>query len=278
MVCLCVLAAGASVGVVGYETAERALQPPRDEPRSTPQARGLAFEDVAFATEDGVDIRGWWIPAGPGAPVVVFLHGYGASKAQSLSVAPFLHRAGYHVLAFDFRAHGASGGSYTTLGLDETKDVRAAMAWLGGRPEADRDRVALFGWSMGGAAAILAGALPGVRALVADSSFAALDDVIGRVMPAPLAILCVAFATWKVGRSPGEAKPEDAARRLDLPLLIIQGLDDDVARASDAEALHAAAKRSELWLVPDAGHTGARYADPSGYQAHVLGFLRGAFV
>ena len=278
------VASGGLVAAISWEGAERAVHPPRHHPPVTPASRGLAFEDVAFATEDGLTLRGWWVPASPGAPVVVFLHGYGASKAQALSVAPFLHRAGYAVLAFDFRAHGASDGTHTTLGLEEARDLRAALGWLGTRPEADRDRVALFGWSMGAAVALLAGGqLPGVKALVADSAFAALDQVILRVLPAatglpafPFATLCVTFASWKVGHSPREARPADAARDLDVPLLIIQGLDDDVARESDAEAIHAAAKRSELWLVPGARHTGARHADPAGYEAHVLGFLRDA--
>lgn len=278
------VASGGLVAAISWEGADRAIHPPRSHPPVTPAARGLAYEDVTFATEDGLSLRGWWAPAAPGAPVVVFLHGYGASKAQSLAVLPFLHRAGYAVLAFDFRAHGASDGDHTTLGLEEVRDLRGALAWLGTRPEADTDRVALFGWSMGAAVALLAGPMPGVRGLVVDSAFAALDQVIDRVLPSstglpafPFATLCVAFASWKVGHEPSEARPADAARDLDAPLLIIQGLDDAVAKESDAEAIHAAAKRSELWLVPSAGHTGARHADPAGYEQHVLSFLKGAF-
>lgn len=280
-----VLLVGSTVlaAAVSWEAADRAVHPPRSHPPVTPASRGLAYEEVRFATEDGLTLRGWWMPAGADAPVVVFLHGYAASKAQSLAVAPFLHRAGYAVLAFDFRAHGASDGDHTTLGLEETRDLRAALAWLATREDADATRVALFGWSMGAAVALLAGPLPGVRALVTDSAFAALDQVLDRVIPEttglpafPFATLFTAFAALEVGHRPSEARPAEAARGLDLPLLIIQGLDDDVARESDAEAIHAAAKRSELWLVPGARHTGARHADPAGYERTVVGFLESA--
>lgn len=281
---LTALLVAGSVGVaaIGWEAADRAVHPPRQASHATPERRGLDYEDVAFQTDDGWTLRGWWIPAPTAeeAPVVVFLHGYGASKAQALSVAPFLHRAGYAVLAFDFRAHGESDGAFTTLGLEETRDVRAAVEYVATREDADAWNVTLFGWSMGAAAALLAGPLPGVRAVVVDSAFAAADEVITRVLAsrAPLlfAQLCIEFASWKVGRRASDARPADAARDLDLPLLIIQGLDDDVARASDAEAIHAAAKRSQIWLVPGAKHTGARLAEPAEYESRVLTFLLSA--
>src|SRR5205823_689619 len=100
---------GFTVGVVSYEAADRLVHPPRDLETRTPASVGLSFERTTLLTEDRLRLAAWWMPAvAPDAPTVVFLHGYGASKAQSLAVAPFLHQAGYQVLAFDFRAHGES--------------------------------------------------------------------------------------------------------------------------------------------------------------------------
>lgn len=278
------LLATVGLAAVGWEAADRMVHPERDGSTATPARRGLAYERVEFASEDGVPLVGWWMPAEPGSPVVVFLHGYQSSKVQSLAVAPFLHEAGYAVLAFDFRAHGDSGGDRTTLGLEEPRDVRGALAWLRERDDADTENIVLFGWSMGAAAAIRTGAEPGVRGIVTDSGFAALDEVIWRVihgatgLPAfPFAGPSTMIASLKLGHAASEDRPAASARSLSIPLFIIQGLEDDLANESDAKKLHEAAPLSQVWLVPGAAHTGARRADPAGYESRVVDFLEQAF-
>lgn len=278
----------ALLGGVGYEVADRLVHPPRDLPRVTPADRGLPYERVAFTAEDGIQLTGWWMPAtrltgAVESPTVLFLHGYGASKAQSLSVAPFLVRAGYNVLAFDFRAHGESGGGYTTVGLEEVKDVAAAWGFLASRPDVALDRVAILGWSMGGATGLNAAeALPEARAFIVDSTFASLENVVSHTLPAftglptqPFGGVGILFASMMVGRGVWENEPARAIAQFDRPLLIIQGMMDPIAQPdTDGAALHdAAGPFSELWLVPDADHVNARRVDPAAYEDRVLGFL-----
>lgn len=277
------LLVGGLVGAVSYELADRLLHPPRELRDATPAWRGLDYERIGLATDDGVPLVGWWVPAEEARGTVVFLHGYGASKAQSLAVLPFLHRAGYHVLTFDFRAHGESGGTYTTVGLEEARDVRAAVEWLRGRPEAATDRVALFGWSMGGAAALIAAPdLPEVEAVITDSTFARLDNVVSHSLSAftglphrPFGTLSILFASWMAHRSVTDNEPVGFAQHLGRPLLVIQGDRDPIARAeSDGEPLaRAAGVFGELWIVPEADHVNARRADPAAYEARVVEFL-----
>ena len=278
------VATGAVVVGVSYEAADRLVHPPRETSARTPETVGLGFARERLVTDDGLHLSAWWIPvAAPGAPTVVFLHGYGASKVQALDVAPFLHAAGYNVLAFDFRAHGESEGTYTTFGLDEVLDVRAALAWLHDFAAVNDTRVALFGWSMGAAAALNSARATGeihVAALVLDSPFAALDDVTSTAfqretgLPAhPFAELSVRIASWMIHKSVEDDRPVDRARGLTLPLLIIQGLSDSLVPRQDAVELHEAAGESELWLVPHADHVDAVHTDPQGYEQHVLEFL-----
>lgn len=276
------LAFAASVAI-SYETADRLVHPPRELSVDTPADKGLAYEDVRFGTSDGLTLSGWWIPYPQARGTVVFLHGYTASKSQSLAVVPFLHAAGYNVLAFDFRAHGDSEGAYTTIGLDEAQDVRAAVAYLRERGDVGPGSIALFGWSMGAAAAINAARdLPEVKALVADSSFARLDSLTGRSLDAftglpqwPFAPLTLAMAARMTGRDVGENAPERSAHELQRPLLVIQGLLDSLARPeSDGMALAAAGgDHAQLWLVPGATHVNARSEAPGEYESRVLAFL-----
>jgi len=48
-----------------------------------------------------------------------------------LRLIPWLHEAGYNVMALDFRGHGDSDKRPTTLGREEVLDVQAALDWLG---------------------------------------------------------------------------------------------------------------------------------------------------
>jgi pimeloyl-ACP methyl ester carboxylesterase len=282
MAALGLLTAG-GVAVVGYSAADRLVHPPREHDPNTPAIVGLAYANVSFVTADGLRLAGWWMPApgGAAAPVVVFLHGYGASKVQSLNVAPFLHRAGYAVLAFDFRAHGDSQGAYTTVGIDEVSDVKAALTWLGTRPDADASRVALFGWSMGAATAINAAAHGlHVKALVLDSPFASLDAVAANLLtrttglPAfPLVTVSFAFAQWMTHRAISDDDPASAAADVASPLLVIEGRSDELVGRGGEAVDHAAGPNATLWIVPGAGHLTALQEEPAEYQARVLAFL-----
>lgn len=278
-----VVVAGLGVAGVSYYAADKLVHPPRVASDATPAERGLAYERVLFTARDGVRLVGWWMPAEAEARgTVVFLHGYGASKQQSLSVAGFLHRAGYHVLAFDFRAHGESGGDHTTVGVDEVRDVLGALDWLGVQPGVDPDRVALFGWSMGAATAINAAAsAPHVRAIVADSSFTSLADVAARALGSaaglperPFGDMALTWASWMTHHSPADDEPVRAVRDVHRPILLIQGLADRLLQPTDGRELKdAAGDEGELWLVPDAPHLDAHryYADE--YEQRVVAFL-----
>lgn len=281
------LATGA-VAYVGYAAADRFIHPARDTDARTPAIEGLAFTNISFETKDGLKLAGWWIPApnDPTAPTVIFLHGYGASKAQSLGVASFLHNAGYHVLAFDFRAHGQSEGRFTTVGIDEVDDVRAALDWLASRPDVDASRVALFGWSMGAATALNSAAhdLP-IRALVLDSPFASLDVVAARMLTRstglptyPFAAASFVWAQWMTHHAITDDKPVRSAPQVATPLFVIQGQSDSILGTDDGKDVRAAAgANATFWLVPGAGHLDAVNEAPVEYQAKVLGFLARAF-
>lgn len=282
LVVVALLGAGAVVAV-SWQSAEELIHPVRERAAESPSNLSLSYEDVTLVTDDGLRLAGWWMPAqAPSRGTVVFLHGYGDSKAQALEVAPFLHEGGYGVLAFDFRAHGDSEGQTTTVGLVETEDVEAAVRHVLSRDDAD-PRIALFGWSMGAAAGLNAAEdLPEVQAIVSDSGFATLENIAGNSITHftglpqyPFGPLAVLFAGWKVGHDVGDNRPVDRMADLGRPVLVIQGEADDIAFASDdGRALaDAAPPGSDYWLVPGASHVQAIAVEPEAYEARVLAFL-----
>jgi pimeloyl-ACP methyl ester carboxylesterase len=128
-------------------------------------------EDVTFQSTDGVRLKGWVLHGAPKRAPVVLCHDLGESKNSVINLAIALNKAGFTVLAFDFRGHGASGGDRSTLGVEESRDVLGAVDFVAGLPEADVDarRIGVFGAGMGAHAAVLAAAdRPTARVLVLD--------------------------------------------------------------------------------------------------------------
>ena len=276
------LAAGASALIFYYFTRARGVWGTSEPPL------GVAEEVVFRSAEDGTAINGWYFRArgaGPGAAVVL-CHGAWTGRRQCLPLALALHRAGFHVLAFDFRAHGASGGTRITLGYHEASDIIGAVGFLAGRPEVARGQIGVVGISMGAAAAIRAAArCPAIAAVVADSAFASFVDAlryafyrVGWLPSRPLAALTLRWARWRVRADPHRFRPVDVVGQIaPRPLLIIHGQDDALVPVRHARQLYrAAGEPKALWILPGVRHARARLDYPDEYLSRVERFLRAA--
>ena len=113
---------------------------------------------VMFPAADGVPIAATVYEAGARpAPAVVLVHMLGRSKDDWSGVALMLQREGITAIAIDLRGHGGSGGSAATL-TPMAQDVRAAVAWLGERPDVRPGAIGLAGASLGANLALLVAA------------------------------------------------------------------------------------------------------------------------
>ena len=112
-------------------------------------------KEVSFIS-GGEQIAAWdYAPAGTEGtvPAVVLAHGLGGVREAGLS--PYAERfaaAGFRVLVFDYRHLGASTGEPRQL-VDvgrQLDDWRAAIAYARQLEGVDPERVAIWGWSLGG--------------------------------------------------------------------------------------------------------------------------------
>jgi pimeloyl-ACP methyl ester carboxylesterase len=217
-------------------------------------------------TDDGVDLAARLLPADePTGVAAVLVHGFAASQddPKVVAVAEALRGAGLHVVTYDSRGHGVSGG-LCTLGDRERHDVAAAVAMA--RDHADE--VVLVGASMGAIAVLRHAAVdPSVAGVVTVSSPSRW-----RFPRTARALLALVMTQTPLGRwvaakylgvrlapdamrGPRPETPEALTRRVQSPLAIVHGRLDRFVLARDAAELHAGATgRCRLDLVDGMGH------------------------
>ena len=131
-----------------WVTARRITTPgPRERKFVTPWELGIPHEEVGFRTEDGILLRGWWLPSQGAQRTIIALHGHRGAKHHCVGIGAALWRRGANVLLFDHRGRGSSEGETISLGHFETVDASAAVGYaLSRAPSAP---VGLIGYSMG---------------------------------------------------------------------------------------------------------------------------------
>ncbi|GAC1630562.1 MAG: hypothetical protein NVS4B7_18990 [Ktedonobacteraceae bacterium] len=147
------------------------LRPGRGEPiPNAADVHALPVEDVSFYNLRGELLLGWLSLAAPGAPVIILTHGTPGNRVSMISRAAFLHNHGLNVLLFDFQSYGKSQGEVSTLGLVESADILAAIAYLHSLQATMFSKIGVLGLSMAATASVLAVSRSrDILALVAES-------------------------------------------------------------------------------------------------------------
>jgi pimeloyl-ACP methyl ester carboxylesterase len=185
---------------------------------ATPDTRvgtDVSFEVPAAPGSTEV-IRLAGIERGTGPAGVVLAHMLGSSQAAWSPMVASLVDEGFHVLTFDFRGHGLSGGSRdpSHAGLDLAAAV-AKIRVLGAK------RVLVIGASLGGTAAVVVAATQDLDGVVTMSAPAAIDSLDARAV----------------------------ASKVTEPSLFIVGASDDPRYVDAARAFYAAAKEPKKLQV-----------------------------
>ena len=304
---------------------ERPPVDPKAEARPlTPSAPGLVHEHISFSVDGSQRVTGILLKRDRGAArraVVIQLHGTGGNKEQLLPRLTTLANSGFVAVAIDGRYHGERAGSkgggapYATAIVDAFNtgrehpffydtvlDVMRLIDYLGTRPDVDRSRIGLGGFSKGGIETYLAAAVdPRIAAAVSghgvqsfgwaldhggwDSRAWTIREALEAVAAEKKVPVNAAFVRQFYDRvAPGIYGQFDAPAMLPLiaprPLLVINGDSDPRTPVAGVRASAAAAERAYgaagardrfvLKLLPDVGHEQTPMYD----QAMVEWFVR----
>ncbi|MBN1880960.1 MAG: alpha/beta fold hydrolase [Deltaproteobacteria bacterium] len=249
----------------------------------TPFETGVPFEKISFVTEDGVELRGWWLP-GTGSRAVIGLNGRMGTKSDLLGVGTYLNKTGFSVLLFDYRGCGESMRATMSMGQLERVDAAAAVEYALSRiPGA---QIGIIGFSLGASLGLVTAASDDrVRAVVADSPFVSSESIVlnrlKRGIPLPLTLVRLWTRWWTRILYGYDSRGLDvvaAAGRLDTTklLFVISRRDSVIPPEHQRRVARAAPVYARVWEHDEADHCGAYFADRRRYVDTIISFFNDA--
>ena len=264
----------ASIITASYRSTQGYLHPGRHgrSENETPNRYGIAYEDIQLVTSDGIELAAWYTSSENGALILV-AHGHG--DRRNLRQYVLYAQNGYGVLAWDFRAHGESGGELSTLGYHEALDVEAALEY--GLSQEGVEHIGAWGGSMGGVAVLEAASRRlEIEAVVVDSAFPTLEDELRWAVTRNVFLPFIRFfAEIETGLDMDMLRPVDRIGEISpRPVMIIQGEADNMIPLDSAQRLYEAAGDPRyLWTETGVSHVGMYDAHPEKYEERVVGFF-----
>ncbi len=281
-------------------------------PDPEPEPPASHRRSLLFHTTDGTLLSGdFWAQPQP-SPTIVICHGYRINRTHMRPVAALEYKYGYNVLLFDFRGHGESESVATSGGNDEIRDLEAALTVVRQQPETLPGKIIIHGFSMGASVALLTDPQPDVAAIVVDSPYARLDEILQRIMhwqltrsskswlpflhplrngfhaltQATLVVSTVMFrlrfghalnARPDTSFQRWQARSKGLIRKSYPPILLIHGMKDSAVPITHAHRIVTQAQAHnitlETYFVEDADHCGAYGYDPQQYIQVLLQFM-----
>jgi alpha-beta hydrolase superfamily lysophospholipase len=270
--------AGERAGVDGYAY-----------PADPAVAAGRPAGEVAVPTPLGPEPA--WLVSGDRDTWVILVHGYNASRTETLRTLAMVARRGYPALAISYRNDPGAPANPDGLrhwGTTEWRDLEAATRFALGRGARD---LVLAGFSMGGAVVasfLLESPLAArVRGVILDSPALDLGEVIdhgaadrdlpvlGTPVPPALTLVAKGIAGVRYDLDWGRLDYVDRAGRLAAPILLFHQAGDPTVPVAISEAL--AADRPDLVTFErfaGDGHVRSWNVDRARYERAVAAFLQ----
>jgi pimeloyl-ACP methyl ester carboxylesterase len=235
-------------------------------------------ESIELESESGATIAGWYVPAHESRGVVVLAHPIRGSRRTMLERAKLFHEADYSVVLIDLRGHGESTGDSITLGFLEQHDVRAAVDFA--RSRHPHEPIAVDGWSLGGAAALMASPLD-IDAMIIEAVYPTIAEAVEnrtRMRVGPLGPLAAAILLTqlepKMGVTADQLRPIDRLANVKCPVLFLAGSDDLHTTAAQTQRMFDRAQEPKQCVIFNgAAHVDLQQFDSERYRSATLDFL-----
>lgn len=258
-----------------WQLAKSAVAPAPAQIDSPPA--NFPCDSYTLKSKSGASIAAWYAAAPIATSesprgVIVPAHPIRGSRRTMLDRARLFRDADYSVVLIDLQAHGESTGEAITMGYSERDDVRAAVEFA--RERHPNEPIAVVGWSLGGAAALMASPLD-IDALILEEVYTTIAEAVAnrtRMRVGPLGPL--AQLEPRLGTTAAELRPIDKIATIGCPVLILAGSEDLHTTREQSEALFTAAgEPKECVFFDGAPHVDLLKFDPDRYREATLRFL-----
>jgi uncharacterized protein len=239
-----------------------------------------SFSPAIISTSDGIKLRGWYIKTDSIVKgTVILFHGHGSKKTSVLAEAAGFRKMGYHTFLLDFRAHGNSGGNTSTIGFDESEDVKLAYDFIKDKGEKN---IVLWGISMGAAAvskAIDDYTLQPSKIILEMPFGSIVEAAEGRIkmmhLPAePLATFITFWGGTEHGFWAFGMKPSEFVKKIKCPTLLQWGKNDPRVSKKETDLIYAnIPTEKKLVVYEDCGHESLCEKENEKWMNEVQSFL-----
>ena len=247
-------------------------------------AYDLQVESLTLETKDQIELKGYWIQSKQDSirGVMILVHGIGGCKESFLSLANRLANQGIASVLFDNRAHGQSGGQYSTYGFYEKKDISRIIDHI--KEQDNQIPIGIWGNSLGGAIAIQSMEYDKrIHFGIIESTFTDMGQIVYDYKKRFLKGFGLRFATDMALKRAGEigdfnpdlVSPVDAVKSIEQPIFIAHGDADLNIKFAYRQQLYEQAKSAdkEFYRVKDGGHYGLFDAGGEDYMLHIQQFI-----
>lgn len=242
----------------------------------------LPRQEVWIPSPYGYKLHGIYIPAENSHKLVVLSHGYAYNLYGQVKYIQLFRSRGYHVLLYDHRAHGRSGGIGTTFGYYEKYDLKAVVDWVY-QKLGSGTIVGTMGESYGAGIVLQHGAVdPRLTFIIADSSWSSLPDLLCYHLKKDYHLPKIPFypivnflAAMLTGMSFETNMPMLDVRDTITPIYFIHGKNDSFIPYEMSQKMYEAKTRGirKLYIVEDAKHAEAYSSHPGEYDRRLGEFL-----
>src|SRR5436189_1031471 len=240
----------------------------------------IPYDTVLLTMGNGKKLEAWYMKADSAKGTVILFHGLGSNKGNVLGEALEFNSFGYNTMLIDMRAHGNSEGMVSSLGYDESEEVKLAYDHVSKKGEKN---IVLWGMSLG--AVIISKAMwqydlkP--QKIILEMPFDRLQDHIrarARISGFPGEPFGF-FVTFWTGLEQGYwgygHRTSRYVKNINCPVLLQWGNSDEYVMKEETERIFASIKSSKkkLEIYDGAGHGPLISGNQLKWDATVTGFL-----
>lgn len=232
------------------------------------------IEVCTFNTADGLTLHGWFAHALVEDDIseenppytILFCHGNAGNITHRLENVLLLAQLGLNVCIFDYRGYGKSEGRPNEQGV--YNDAVAAYDYLLSREDVAKDKIVVFGRSLGGAVAVELATRKPCYKLILESTFSSVKDMTKTMFGA----LPVHYLVHTKFDSLSKIK------RIQIPLLYIHGTDDAIVPFELGSRLFDAANEPKaFYAIQGADHNDTYEVGGREYFERIAQFIHTGF-